>query len=84
MDDAMEIDPSIEIYSGCPKSGRPDFGIFKKRLVPKTSGFQTLRLKTGHKRLKTERLCPVFGHFRLIIYLKSGHNCVRFSARHCM
>ena len=29
-------------YSKRPKSGRPDFGVFKKRLVVNPSGFQEL------------------------------------------
>ena len=48
--------PALRHYSGCPKSGRPDFGVFKNHPVPKTSGFQTFCLKSGQKRLITGRL----------------------------
>ena len=40
-----------KLYSECPKSGRPDFGIFETCPVPKSSGC-----------LKSGQLCPVIGH----------------------
>ena len=36
----MEIYIKTNKYSECPKSGCPDFGVFEKRLVVKSSGFQ--------------------------------------------
>ena len=41
------------LYSNCPKSGRPDFGIFETCPVPKLSGFQTTS--------EIRRKCPDFG-----------------------
>ena len=35
---------TVEVYSNCPKSGRPDFGAFENPPVCDLSGFQTLSI----------------------------------------
>ena len=45
-----EIVSFMNMYSDCPKSGHPDFGVFQNRPVVKSSGC----LKSGHKRLDFE------------------------------
>ena len=50
-----------QIYSERPKSGRPDFGVFEKCLVVKSSGFQTT---SGNRTILSR-------------YRTSGSNCIQ-------
>ena len=62
-------DSSKTNYSDCPKSEPPDFGVFEKCPVPKTSEnrLAILRLKTGQKR-------PVFWRLKRSYCLKTVYS----------